>query len=278
MANDDLPARRNALVEALLGARNAIPENTEHSLSLANMLRGGLGSAAGWMDWQNRLSPDDYSPQEVLSPPGMAFGLRGANTAEHLAPSSAKASADFGAARYYHGTDKEFAKPGGTFFITDNPRAASMFADESYRGTQGGRVIPLQIKTEGLADLTSPEHLERIAQALVEVTPWQRGKPLSIQEARKQVADVGNIENGRASWASEPIINAAQRAGFSGVPVRESWAPFGHPDSHSIAMFPANAPGHMRNALSGELYAGNARAALPGLALPGRSTDGEPQQ
>ncbi len=66
---------RNALVEALLGARNAIPENTEHSLSLLNMLRGGLGSVAGWMDWKNRLSPDAYAPQDILAPAGgMAFG------------------------------------------------------------------------------------------------------------------------------------------------------------------------------------------------------------
>ncbi len=73
-------APRNALVEALLGARNAIPENAEHGFSVLNMLRGGLGSAAGWMDWQNRLSPDAYSPQEVLAPPGMGF-MRGAGSA-----------------------------------------------------------------------------------------------------------------------------------------------------------------------------------------------------
>lgn len=81
-------APRNALVEALLGARNAIPENTEHSLSLANMLRGGLGSAAGWMDWRNKLNPDDYAPQEVLAPPGLGF-LRGAGSRSLPASASA---------------------------------------------------------------------------------------------------------------------------------------------------------------------------------------------
>jgi hypothetical protein len=60
--------RPNALAGLLLGARDAIPENKEHSISLANMLRGGLGTAAGWMDWRNKLSPDDYAPQEVLAP------------------------------------------------------------------------------------------------------------------------------------------------------------------------------------------------------------------
>jgi hypothetical protein len=36
------------------------------------MLRKGLGSTAGWMDWRNKLSPDDYAPQDTLALLGMA--------------------------------------------------------------------------------------------------------------------------------------------------------------------------------------------------------------
>lgn len=74
---DDPNRRPNALVEALMGLRDRIPENTEHNISLANVLRGGLGTAAGWMDWRNKMSPDDYSPQEVMAPLGAsALGIR----------------------------------------------------------------------------------------------------------------------------------------------------------------------------------------------------------
>ncbi len=48
-------------------------------MSLANMARDVLGRTAGWMDWRNKLSPNDYAPQEVLAPPGMGL-LRGAGS------------------------------------------------------------------------------------------------------------------------------------------------------------------------------------------------------
>ena len=80
----------NPLVDLLLGARSAIPENKEHNISLANILRGGLGSAAGWMDWRNKLSPDDYAPQDTLAPLGL--GLMGSAPAGALAANSLRRS------------------------------------------------------------------------------------------------------------------------------------------------------------------------------------------
>lgn len=65
--------RPNPVVDALMGMRERIPENTEHNISLANILRGGLGTAAGWMDWRNKTSPDQYSPQEIMAPLGASI-------------------------------------------------------------------------------------------------------------------------------------------------------------------------------------------------------------
>jgi hypothetical protein len=109
----------NSLADLLMGARNAIPENkgfpsektygpfgeeyavdyVPKGLSLANMLRDGLGTAAGWMDWRNKLSPDDYAPQDTLAPLGLGLmggaiprGALGANSIrrqERAMPTSA---------------------------------------------------------------------------------------------------------------------------------------------------------------------------------------------
>lgn len=57
----------SGLVRALAGH---VPENTEHAFSLANMVRGGMGSLANW-------SQGSPGAADMLSPPGMGL-LRGA--------------------------------------------------------------------------------------------------------------------------------------------------------------------------------------------------------
>jgi hypothetical protein len=97
--------------------------------------------------------------------------------------------------------------------------------------------MPFFVNREGFADLANPEHIERIARRLVERHPGGLGRPFTIEEARKQMADPANIQNGRVTWAVEPIIEAAKEAGFTGIPVHENWGKWGWPDAHSLAIF-----------------------------------------
>jgi hypothetical protein len=141
---------------------------------------------------------------------------------------------------YYQGRETPYPGRRAYQMITDSPGAASMFADTSLtqKGTQGGHVVPMMVNREGFADLANPEHLERIAQRLVARHPVQVGPGrLTIEEARKQLADPSNIRDGRVHWAVEPIIHAAKEAGFTGVPVHENWGKWGWPDAHSLAVF-----------------------------------------
>lgn len=54
--------KRNAVSDALRAARSAIPENRDHSVSMLNMLRGGLGSAANWLEGSPEIGPDTLAP------------------------------------------------------------------------------------------------------------------------------------------------------------------------------------------------------------------------
>lgn len=99
----------NPLAAALRTAMNAIPENKElpppqffmdpRSISMANMLRGGLDTAASWIDYGNKPQPSDYKPSEMLAPLGA--GLMG--TA--MAPANAL-GAFGGRLRGYHWSPK----------------------------------------------------------------------------------------------------------------------------------------------------------------------------
>lgn len=115
--------RTNPLSAALRTAMNAIPENKElpapafpldpRSLSMANMVRGGLDTAASWLDYGNKPQPSDYKPSEMLAPLGAGlmgsafapqnavgiFGGRLAKTADHNALAKAEEMAAKGADR-----------------------------------------------------------------------------------------------------------------------------------------------------------------------------------
>lgn len=95
----------NPLVAALRSAMQSIPENKElpnqhysampsvasalgpvgagaavypaiaGGASMLNMVRGGLDTAANWLDYRNKLSPQDYKPSDTLAPLGA--GLMG---------------------------------------------------------------------------------------------------------------------------------------------------------------------------------------------------------
>ncbi len=144
---DDKP---NPLVNLLLSARNAIPENKEHDISLANMLRGGLGSAAGWMDWKNRLSPDDYSPQEILAPIGsMAFGSAPVGSLAAGAIKRGGASVPEDVLRFYRG--ESIHNKGGPYWTPDMEWARQF--------TQSGRdheIRQTQIRKADIYDPHSP--------------------------------------------------------------------------------------------------------------------------
>lgn len=92
----DVLARQNALYAgpggALRSARDAIPESP-NALSILNMARSGLGTAANWLQGTPVIGPDTIAPLG-LAPMGMAltprnavgvFGGKLANTADHAA-------------------------------------------------------------------------------------------------------------------------------------------------------------------------------------------------
>lgn len=97
----------NALVDALRVSANAIPENKDHSVSLVNMLRGGLGSAANWLDGNPEIGKDTLAPlgMGMMAAPFAptnalgVFGGRLAKTADHAALAKAEEMAAKGADR-----------------------------------------------------------------------------------------------------------------------------------------------------------------------------------
>ncbi len=106
--------KKNALADALRIAMQSIPENKDlpapafpfdpRSLSMANMVRGGLDTAASWLDYQNKPQPSDYKASDVMGPLGAGFmgslfapknalgifGGRLAKTADHNALAAAE--------------------------------------------------------------------------------------------------------------------------------------------------------------------------------------------
>ncbi len=57
--------------------------------ALAAMLKGGLGTAANWLDWGNKTRPEDYSGGDTLAPLGMvAVGMPLTRSAVHPTPRS----------------------------------------------------------------------------------------------------------------------------------------------------------------------------------------------
>ena len=74
----------NQLSDALRATRNAIPENPDHSVSMLNMVRGGLGSAANWLEGAPKIGPDTLAPMgaSVMTSMGLnAFGAIPKNAA-----------------------------------------------------------------------------------------------------------------------------------------------------------------------------------------------------
>jgi hypothetical protein len=99
--------RPNALADALRTAASSIPENKEASLSMLNMVRGGLGTAANWLEGRPEIGKDTlaplgaglmgsaFAPQNALG----IFGGRLAKTADHNALAKAEELAAKGADR-----------------------------------------------------------------------------------------------------------------------------------------------------------------------------------
>lgn len=80
VTTSDVMGQMNALYAgpggALRNLRNAIPESP-NALSALNMMRGGLGSAANWLQGRPEIGPDTMAPLG-LAGMGMAMAPRGA--------------------------------------------------------------------------------------------------------------------------------------------------------------------------------------------------------
>ena len=77
----------NPVASALRTAAEYIPPNREHSISLANMLKGGLGSAANWLDGRPEVGPDTLAPFGLAAMGSHLLRLRSrAVGAEQAAP------------------------------------------------------------------------------------------------------------------------------------------------------------------------------------------------
>ncbi len=220
-----------------------------------------LGTTAAMDAGHGKYDPETLAP---LTAAIFGFGRRGKVPGEQPPRPTERFE------QYYHGTTKDFDAPRMPFYVTQDREMANLFAKHSdppiaraIDQPSGGRVLPVGVSREGFADLTSKADLDRIAHALIDVTPrYNRGdgkgvRDLSIDEARQQVAD--SIREGGLSFAVPPVIDAAQRAGFNGVDVWEAWKKFGYGQSDSSAAVfnPSN------------LRFMNDRAPLPGTLVNG---------
>lgn len=70
----------NPLSAMLRSAAESVPANTENRLSLANMLRGGLGSAANWLDRKPEIGPDTLAPLGAMGIGAAPAGAFAANS------------------------------------------------------------------------------------------------------------------------------------------------------------------------------------------------------
>jgi hypothetical protein len=118
---DTMQKRAPNLLNRLAGA---IPENTEHSVSLANMLKGGLDTAGRWLGGNPEVGRDTLAPLGLagvgaaLGPRNALgiFGGRLAKTADHAALAKAEQMAASGSPReaiwsetgWYQGPDKQW--------------------------------------------------------------------------------------------------------------------------------------------------------------------------
>jgi hypothetical protein len=57
--------KENGFTALLRAMAERIPANTENRLSMLNMAKGGLNSAANWLDWKPEIGPDTLAPLGV---------------------------------------------------------------------------------------------------------------------------------------------------------------------------------------------------------------------
>ena len=68
--------KSSRLTDALRSAAEGIPENPDAAFSVLNMVRGGMNSAANWLDWKPEVGRDTLAPLGLAA---MApFGATGA--------------------------------------------------------------------------------------------------------------------------------------------------------------------------------------------------------
>lgn len=79
--------QQNSFTALIRALASKIPENTENRLSMLNMARGGLNSAANWLDWNPEIGPDTLAPLGMAAagtPLGMMRRHAKPNTTEML--------------------------------------------------------------------------------------------------------------------------------------------------------------------------------------------------
>ena len=123
--------RDNVVTRALRSARDAIPANPDASVSLLNMARGGLNSAANWLDRRPEIGPDTLAPLGLAvagTLPGMVRGAaRTAETALQQAQQSAARREPLLADKERLYAEEHWGiRPRG---LTDDPARAQRFWD-----------------------------------------------------------------------------------------------------------------------------------------------------
>ena len=222
----------------------AIPENTEHSVSLANMLKGGLDTAGRWLGGNPEVGRDTLAPLGLagLAPSGMIRG------AAHAAPHPSWGTWE----NAYHGTSGPLAKRIiGEGRFRPGPEQASFHAAEpaladEFATGQARTVIPTKINTDGFDRVDWPN------------APRDKFSPPSADYDKAFMA---------------LLINDAERRGAPGVVIDNMKDEFAHlPPSRQYVVLD---PSRIRSRYSAEFdpaKAGSANllAADPFLAsLPG---------
>lgn len=240
----------SGLVRALAGH---VPENTEHGLSLVNMLKGGLGSAANWLDRRPEIGPDTLAPLGLaaLNPLGKAAGaLRSAERIAPVTPAEAKARAaamGFDTETvYYHGTPHDFGA----------------FDPGAHRVGTGGGDPHMEMSAHGVYMTPSREYAEMYGPNVHEMYV-RHGRRTTITDNTRDVDSLTRIND---------ALRKAKASGYDSAILRdvrdEVWPELVVFDPSNIRSIHAQFDPAKRGSAS-LLSADSPRASLPGTIVNG---------
>jgi hypothetical protein len=267
---DTMQKRAPNLLNRLAGA---IPENTEHGLSLANMLKGGLDTAGRWLGGNPEVGRDTLAPLGLagvgaaLAPRGAIGAMGGGRPAYHWSPKAGEISE----ANKFHPLSHF-----GTKEQANERYAKQLSADatDEWKAAhpEHGAVMPVELDIKN--PLRVQDHYRHDPEVVAALIDWTRKHGGPDETSRRMVLLNEGPLRAAVNKASTPedaarLIDAElQRTGHDGLVYRNAYE--GGGDSYV-----ATRPGTVRSAMTGStLFADQQRASLPGILVNGLDKGG----